>query len=93
MVTAKNINQTILWLSSSHSDWHALQRRLQPTPTTVQINRFTASVPTEPNQYIYIYTYIYTYVPTYILNEDTQPVIRAIGVSHRASKHEFRQSV
>ena len=29
--------------------------------------------------------------PTYILNEDTQPVIRAIGVSHTACKDEFRQ--
>ena len=28
---------------------------------------------------------------TYILNEDTQPVIRAIGVSHTACKDEFRQ--
>ena len=29
--------------------------------------------------------------PTYILNEDTQPVIRAIGVSRTACKDEFRQ--
>ena len=28
--------------------------------------------------------------PTYILNEDTQPVRRAIGVSHTACKDEFR---
>ena len=28
--------------------------------------------------------------PTYILNEDTQPVIRAIGESHTACKDEFR---
>ena len=28
--------------------------------------------------------------PTYILDEDTQPVIRAIGVSHTAYKDEFR---
>ena len=28
---------------------------------------------------------------TYILNEDTPPVIRAIGVSHTACKDEFRQ--
>ena len=27
--------------------------------------------------------------PTYILNEDTQPVIRAIGVSHTPCKDEF----
>ena len=31
--------------------------------------------------------------PTYTLNEDTQPVIRAIGVSHTACKHEFRQNI
>ena len=31
--------------------------------------------------------------PTYILNEDTQPVIRAIGVSHTARKDEFRQNL
>ena len=31
------------------------------------------------------------YNTTYILNEDTQPVIRAIGVSHTACKDEFRQ--
>ena len=30
---------------------------------------------------------------TYILNEDTQPVIRAIGVSHTACKDEFRQNI
>ena len=30
--------------------------------------------------------------PTYILDEDTQPVIRAIGVSHTACKDEFRQN-
>ena len=29
--------------------------------------------------------------PTYALNEDTQPVIRAIGVSHTACKDEVRQ--
>ena len=28
-----------------------------------------------------------------ILNEDTQPVIRAIGVSHTACKDEFRQNL
>ena len=31
--------------------------------------------------------------PTYIVNEDTQPVIRAIGVSHTACKDEFRQNI
>ena len=31
--------------------------------------------------------------PTYILNEDTQPVIRAIGVSQTACKDEFRQNL
>ena len=31
--------------------------------------------------------------PTYILNEDTQPVIRAIGVSHTACKDELRQNI
>ena len=31
--------------------------------------------------------------PTYILNEDTQSVIRAIGVSHTACKDEFRRKV
>ena len=31
--------------------------------------------------------------PTYILNEDTQPVIRAIGVSHIGCKDEFRQNL
>ena len=31
--------------------------------------------------------------PTYILNEDTHPVIRAIGVSHTACKCEFRQNL
>ena len=30
-------------------------------------------------------------LPTYILNEDTQPVIRAIGESHTACKDELRQ--
>ena len=33
------------------------------------------------------------YIITYILNEDTQPVIRAIGVSHTACKDEFRQNI
>ena len=28
---------------------------------------------------------------TYILNEDTQPVIRAIGVSHTACTDDFRR--
>ena len=28
-------------------------------------------------------------MPTYILNEDTQPVIRAIGVSHTVAKMSF----
>ena len=27
--------------------------------------------------------------PTYILNEDTHPIIRAIGVAHTASEDEF----
>ena len=31
--------------------------------------------------------------PTYILNEDTQPAIRAIGVSHTAYKDVFRQNI
>ena len=31
--------------------------------------------------------------PTYILNEDTNQVIRAIGVSHTACKDEFRQNL
>ena len=31
--------------------------------------------------------------PTYILNEDTQPVIRAIGVSHTACEDEFRHNI
>ena len=31
--------------------------------------------------------------PTYILNEDTQPVIRAIGVSHTTCKDKFRQNI
>ena len=30
--------------------------------------------------------------PTYILDEDTRPVIRAIGVSHTACKDEFRRN-
>ena len=30
---------------------------------------------------------------TYILNEDTQPVKRAIGVSHIVCKDEFRQNL
>ena len=30
---------------------------------------------------------------TYILNEDTQPVIRVIGVSHTACKDEIRQNL
>ena len=29
----------------------------------------------------------------YTLNEDTQPVIRAIGVSHTACKDEFRPNI
>ena len=36
---------------------------------------------------------IYIESPVYILNEDTQPVIRAIGVSHTACKDEFRQNI
>ena len=31
--------------------------------------------------------------PTYIVNEDTPPVIRAIGVSHTACKNEIRQNI
>ena len=31
--------------------------------------------------------------PTYILYEDTQPVLRAIGVSHTACKDEFPQNI
>ena len=31
-----------------------------------------------------------TYI--YILDEDTQPVIRAVGVSHTACKHKFRRN-
>ena len=31
--------------------------------------------------------------PTYILNEDTHPVIRAIGVSHTACKDVFRRNL
>ena len=31
--------------------------------------------------------------PTYILNEDTHPVIRAIGVSHTSCKYKFRQNL
>ena len=31
--------------------------------------------------------------PLYILNQDTRPVIRAIGVSHTACKDEFRQNI
>ena len=31
--------------------------------------------------------------PTYILNEDTQLVMRAIGVSHTACKDEFRRNL
>ena len=31
----------------------------------------------------------YNLKPGYILNEDTQPVIRVIGVSHTACKDEF----
>ena len=31
--------------------------------------------------------------PTYILNEDTHPVVRAIGVSHTACRDEFRQNL
>ena len=34
------------------------------------------------------------HMPTYILNnEDTQAVIRAIGISHTACKDEFRQNI
>ena len=48
------------------------------------------------NMYITLLTLIATLYlqgesPTYILNEDTQPVIRATGVSHTACKYEFRQ--
>ena len=32
-------------------------------------------------------------MPTYILNEDTQLVMRAIGVSHTACKDEFRRNL
>ena len=42
------------------------------------------------NKYIYIYD---GESPTYILNEDTQPVIRAIGASHTACQDEFRQNI
>ena len=34
-----------------------------------------------------------TIPPTYVLNEDTQLVIRAIGVSHTACKDEFRRNL
>ena len=34
-----------------------------------------------------------THIRHYILNEDTQLVIRAIGVSHTACKDEFRQNI
>ena len=34
-----------------------------------------------------------TIIMTYILNEDTQLVIRAIGVSHTACKDEFRRNL
>ena len=39
------------------------------------------------------YTYMQGESPTYILNEDTQLVIRAVGVSHTACKDEFRQDI
>ena len=53
-------------LSSSRSDWHVFQRRCQPTPTSIYIKCYTASVPTEANHlYIYIYfkgdLYIYVF--------------------------------
>ena len=31
--------------------------------------------------------------PTYILNQDTQPIKRAIGVSHTACEDEFKQYI
>ena len=37
--------------------------------------------------------FIYMESPTYILNEDTQLVMRAIGVSHTACKDEFRRNL
>ena len=45
-----------------------------------------------------VYFYFYNIIfegksPTYILNEDSHPVIRAIGVSHTACKDEFRQNL
>ena len=45
--------------------------------------------PVDPDSY----TVVARGVSTYILNEDTQPVIRAIVVSHTACKYEFRQSI
>ena len=36
---------------------------------------------------------VFIHMPTYILNEDTQPAIRAIGVSHTACKDEFRLNI
>ena len=49
----KKKNGTLAVYRSSRSDWHVLQRRCQPTPTPIYIKRFTASVPTEANYYMY----------------------------------------
>ena len=50
----KTKKKTVPWLYSSRSDWHALHRRGQPTPTPIYIKSFTASVPTEAKYFTYI---------------------------------------
>ena len=55
MVTAKK-KRKVLLLSSSRNDWHVLQRRSQSMPNPKYTKCFTASVPTEANNYLYIYT-------------------------------------
>ena len=47
---------------------------------------------------VFLHNYLFMQImrcesPTYILNEDTQPVMRAIGVSHTACKDEFRRNL
>ena len=43
-----------LWLSSSRSDWHAVQRRCQPTPTPIYIYTMFYSVGENRGQLLHI---------------------------------------
>ena len=55
MMTSKKKINTAPRLSRLHSsDGHVSQRRCQPTPTQIYVQRFTASLPTEANYNMHI---------------------------------------